>query len=255
MASRWFSLAVQGIGSTTSSAFACNKVARIISKQRCCALIVSYLVSRRPRHWKGTSKALGNKMCHVCKAASLHSTTSYTNVFPGSGWWGTNETHSEFLASLDKPNRLAQSVHFRNHMIFNDTLHVVYRGYLPEFVGSAIMELAKEKFWSTGSLQANLDAAFRSCKLFLESTKLGQLSLDDFSKSSLDGEEGFPSLPGKGHDAKLVALWLPRQTKLWLQKSPSDHARVLDLSLGGKRWLWFLIWFNFVAKRFGLKQG
>ena len=132
--------------------------------------------------------------------------------------------------------------------ICRDTLHVVYRGYLPEFVGSAIMELARDKLWSTGSLQANLDAAFRSCKLFLETTKLGQLSLDDFSKSSLDGDDGFPSLPGKGHDAKLVALWLPRQTRLWLLRSPSDHARVLDSSLGGKQWLWFFIWFNFVAK-------
>jgi hypothetical protein len=177
-------------------------------------------------------KRLGNKICHICKEASLHSTTSFTNVFPGSGWWGTDETHAEFLGSLSAPNRLALSMHFRNFMIYNDTLHVIYRGFLPEFLGSAIMELAHAKFWNNGTLQFNLDEAFRRCKLFLQSTKLGQLSLDDFSKISFDGEFGFPSLAGKGHDAKLVALWLPTQTRLWNLRSPSDHARVLDVSLG-----------------------
>jgi hypothetical protein len=123
-------------------------------------------------------------------------------------------------------------MHFRNFMIYSDTLHVIYRGFLPEFLGSAIMELAHAKFWNNGTLQFNLDEAFRRCKLFLQSTKLGQLSLDDFSKISFDGEFGFPSLAGKGHDAKSVALWLPTQTRLWNLRSPSDHARVLDVSLG-----------------------
>jgi hypothetical protein len=115
-------------------------------------------------------------------------------------------------------------------MIWNDTLHVIYRGFLPEFLGSALMELAAEKVWlPSRSLQDNLDRAYSMCRDFLSSSGLGRLSLDDFAKSSFDNDHNFPALPGKAQDSKLIALWLPSQTRLLVQKTDSDHNRVLDV--------------------------
>ena len=207
-------------------------------------ILVQILICKqvRPRHWQGNKKIFGNKMCYLCAGASVRSSketvfytgpsnTTYTNVFQGSRWWGTDESHEDFVASLSLPNLLALSPYFKNFMVRSDTLRVIYRGFLPEFCGSAIMELASECFWAEGATtQANLDVAYRTCVAFCKRHKLGMLSLDDFSKGAFDGDFGFPALPGKGVDSKLVALWLPSQTAVYLETAKSDHAKVLDVN-------------------------
>ena len=143
---------------------------------------------------------------------------------------GEQENHQDFLAGLTLPSSLAISPLFRNLMIWHDTLHVIYRGFLPEFCGSIIVCLGRERFWAPNkTLGENLAAAYTLCSTFLKTQKIGSLSLDEFSADSFLDELGFPSLPGKAVDAKLVALWLPSQTKLYVASTGSDKSKVMDV--------------------------
>ena len=107
----------------------------------------------RPRTWKGTKKALGHRMCHICKLASVKSpgdgnylkgasSTTYTDVF-GRGWAGSDESLLEFRESLVNANRLVTASYFHNTFMFNDPLHVIYKGCAVAFVTSSILFMAR----------------------------------------------------------------------------------------------------------------
>ena len=178
-------------------------------------------------------------MCYMCKLASISTakdaalygppgSTIYSNVWRDNGWEDSLESHEEFVGSLASPNQLATSPMFRNWMIHSDLLHTLYRSILPQFLGSAIMLMAAEKLWSTGGKAHNLQVAHRLCVDYLR--KCGcRISIDDFTIENFKGDHGYAELPGKGSDAKLVALWLPTQTAILHARCSADQCfRVLD---------------------------
>ena len=174
----------------------------------------------------------------VCKKAStstfrdprLHAPdgcTIYSNVWPGNGWENSVETHAEFVASLDLPNHLALSPNFRNWMVHADLLHVLYRGVLPQFVGSIIILLAQDNFWHQKGVAENLQTAYRLCNDYLKQRGC-RISLDEFKADAFKGEHGYAELPGKGSDSKLISFWVLTQVaKYWNRNSQDQLARVL----------------------------
>ena len=178
-------------------------------------------------------------MCYICKLASVSTnrdprlyapagSTIYSNVWEDNGWKDSSESHAEFVQSLQLPNDLATSPLFQNWMIHSDMLHVLYRGILPQFLGSAIISMARENFWSQNGIAHNLQVAHRLCVDHLHRNGL-RISLDDFRSDKFKGDNGYFELPGKGSDAKLVAQWLPTQTaKLVLLDESNQSFKVLD---------------------------
>ncbi len=156
------------------------------------------LLDLRPRFWQGTAARLGKRMCHICKLASINSVsetafytgdalnTTYSNVWPDAGWRGSTESHEEFQASLPIKNKLATSPYFRNFMMWNDPLHVMYRGILLSYVGSVLAHMAGCRFWvENGDMESNLSVAHDECNDWCGRCKLGYLSVDNFTTSNL----------------------------------------------------------------------
>lgn len=208
------------------------------------------LTFRMPRSWNGNARKFGWRMCPTCKLASARSegesafftghaasNATYSNVLgPNSCLWeGSEETHNEWLLSLKDPNKLAQSPCFKNWMIWHDLLHVLYRGILPEFVGSVLKVLSIDQFWCPGkSVAVNLSRGFSLCERFCRDRGLGSLSLDEITVDNMQGDHGFAELPGKAADCKLFALWLPTQTKRYMEILQTDQSRVIDAHLACK---------------------
>ena len=196
----------------------------------------------RPRRWKGNGVRYGNKMCYMCKGASAstwqdarlfatHDCNIYTNVWPNNPWQHTLESHAEFLQSLPFPNELAQNPMFRNWMLHSDLLHVLYRGVLAQFLGSVIVFLAGQKFWNSKGLAENLQVAYRGCVDFLASRGC-RVSLDEFTLDNLRGEHGYPELPGKATDGKMISFWILWETTKYCRANAEDQmARVLNAFL------------------------
>ena len=92
------------------------------------------------------------------------------------------------------PSPLLDMQCFSNETIWGDTLHLAYRGFAPNFVASALLDI----FGKQG-----LDSAYDLAKLWASARKL-HLSLDSFTLS----DEAYPSLNAKGWDIKLLCCWL-----------------------------------------------
>ncbi len=177
----------------------------------------------RPRYWKGTTKATGNKMCTMCTEASTKSSgeslsfvgcsnnTTYTNLWPtaGHGWYDSEESHISFINKIRLPSKLITSPHFQNVMVWHDLLHVLYRGILCFWVASAITLMAKEQFWSKDdSWQTNLQAAYASCDAWARSHGYS-LALDAFSADNFNVKAcEFLEISCKGADVKIICSWL-----------------------------------------------
>ena len=84
---------------------------------------------------------------------------------------------------------------FSNHLIHFDTLHVLYRGFGPDFVGSTLLSV----FGSRALGEAH-DLAHAWCRLHG-----AELSVDEFSFAY---EGKYPNLMAKGWDVRLLILWL-----------------------------------------------
>ena len=188
-------------------------------------------------------------MCYMCKGACTstwrdarlfapNDCNIYTNVWPNNPWQHTLESHAEFLQSLTDPNELAQHPMFRNWMLHSDLLHVLYRGVLPQFLGSVLVLFARHKFWNSKGLAENLHVAYRGCVDFL--ARCGcRISLDEFTVDNLKGEHGFPELPGKATDAKLISFWILFYTTKYHRANAEDQmARVLNAFLNIS-WSWW----------------
>jgi len=180
-------------------------------------------------------------MCHICKTASVRSegdgrlhtgrnSTTYCNFFQTS-WETTTETKEEFVASLTRPNDLALWESFHNSLILNDPLHVVYRGFAPSFVSSALLLLVESKFFGNGVLQQQYDAAYDAATQFIKRSGLETLSLEEFTRSSIGLEDGYPEMNTKGADIKSLIFWVAHVSRLAQQREPSsDLWKVLDLA-------------------------
>ena len=104
----------------------------------------------------------------------------------------------EFLASMESlrfPSPLVFVQGFTNHMIWNDTLHVAYRGFAPEFAAGVLVDI----FGRGEKLTAAASLVHTWAKLHGH-----PLSMDLFALS----DEKFPSLNAKGFDLKIICLWL-----------------------------------------------
>ena len=113
------------------------------------------------------------------------------------------------MQSIRYPSPLVSMVGFSNALIWNDTLHVAWRGFAPDFVASALAEL-----FGRG---AKLIMASELARSWAVSRGL-ELSTDEFSLS----DDKHPSLNAKGHDVKILCLWLASQ----LQYDLSKRARI-----------------------------
>ena len=182
----------------------------------------------RPRSWKGTKKSLGWRMCHLCTLASVKtvgdtclscasSSTTYTNTFEPA-WLDSKETQEQFLSSLPFPNALATSTIFDNSLIHNDPLLVIFRGFAPSFVSSAIVIAVKAHAFGRDRLQANYDNAFASATRFAKEKGYDALSITEFSRSNLGLELGeYPEISCKGADVKTLMFWIASKMQVKLK--------------------------------------
>lgn len=163
-------------------------------------------------------------MCPICTKAATFSAgetmfwqgagdnCTYSNVWPmnGSGFYGSEETHQEFLNSLTFPNQLSTSNYFSNLFIWPDVLHVLYRGILSHFAASALKYMTDNKHWTPdGSRVDNLINAYAACDSWARANNRGGLGIEEFSADTLNLEaKRFPECNCKGTDVKIICLWL-----------------------------------------------
>ena len=92
---------------------------------------------------------------------------------------------------------------FSNSLIFDDTLHVAYRGFAPDFVASALICM----FGRGLALQT-------ACNMAADWARAHghYLSIEEFSLS----EDKYPSLNAKGWEVKLLCLWIAATSHQYL---------------------------------------
>ena len=105
----------------------------------------------------------------------------------------------EFMETLRRSNAVLPAIAtvrgFSNHLIHFDTLHVLYRGFGPDFVGSTLLSV-----FGGRALGEAHDLAHAWCRLH------GcELSVEEFSFAY---EGKYPNLMAKGWDVRLLILWL-----------------------------------------------
>ncbi len=99
--------------------------------------------------------------------------------------------------------------YFDNTFILNDPLHVVYRGFAPDFVASGVMQMLRAGFWGQSNQQSRMDSAFNDAKAWVKQHRHEPLSINEFTKATLGlAEGGYPELHAKGHDVKTLVFWL-----------------------------------------------
>ena len=99
------------------------------------------------------------------------------------------------MGNLDFPPPIIHAPGFTNRLIWDDSLHVAYRGFAAELCGSMVVEM----FGKQGN-QLLRASEMLHCWARANSH---ELSLLEFSFS-----EDYPSLNAKGWDVKLVCMWL-----------------------------------------------
>ncbi|CAE7426316.1 unnamed protein product, partial [Symbiodinium sp. CCMP2456] len=123
-------------------------------------------------------------------AGSVH----YLNLHPDSGWRDSDEFR-QTMSSLQVPPPIVNMDGFTNSLIFDDTLHVAYRGFAPDFLASTLICI----FGRGMALQAACNMAGDWAR-----ARGYYLSIDEFSLS----DDKFPSLNAKGWEIKLLCLWI-----------------------------------------------
>ena len=99
------------------------------------------------------------------------------------------------MRSLKYPSPLVGLENFSNRLVWDDTLHVAFRGFAPDYIASSLVDLF-------GKGQA-LNKAFEAA-LSWAHWHGHPLSCDEFSLS----DDKFPSLNAKAWDCKVLSLWL-----------------------------------------------
>ncbi|CAE7204615.1 unnamed protein product [Symbiodinium sp. CCMP2592] len=99
------------------------------------------------------------------------------------------------MGNLDVPPPIIHVPGFSNRLIWDDSLHVAYRGFAAELCGSMVVDMFGKQGNQLLRATEMLHCWAKSNGLFL--------SLDELSFS-----EDYPSLNCKGWDIKLVSMWL-----------------------------------------------
>ncbi|CAE7679498.1 unnamed protein product [Symbiodinium sp. CCMP2592] len=99
------------------------------------------------------------------------------------------------MKNLAVPPPIVDLPGFSNALIFDDTLHVAWRGFAADFLASSLINI----FGKGAALQKACDMAGLRAK-----ARGYSLSIDEFSLS----EERFSSLNAKGYEIKLLCVWL-----------------------------------------------
>ena len=99
------------------------------------------------------------------------------------------------MRAMRHPSPLVALERFSNRLIFDDTLHVAYRGFAPNFIAAALIDV----FGRGQSLTRAFVMALSWARI-----RGHELSLDEFALS----EDKYPSLNAKGWDCKILCLWL-----------------------------------------------
>ena len=84
---------------------------------------------------------------------------------------------------------------FSNALIWDDVLHVAYRGFAPDFLASALTDACGKGLRLTRAAE---------CAQSWAASRGLELSMDDFSIS----EGPYGSLNAKAMDVKILCLWL-----------------------------------------------
>ena len=147
--------------------------------------------------------------------------THYLNVYADSGWRFSDESQTEPYVAIDRhrshsassseyfetkefyramknlavPPPIVDLPGFSNALIFDDTLHVAWRGFAADFLASSLIDM----FGKGAALQKTCDMAGHWAK-----ARGYSLSIDEFSLS----DDRFPSLNAKGYEIKLLCVWL-----------------------------------------------
>ncbi|CAE7897476.1 unnamed protein product, partial [Symbiodinium necroappetens] len=124
--------------------------------------------------------------------------THYLNNNVDSGWHGSEESLQEFMATMQGlpfPSPLVSMPGFSNRLIWDDSLHVAYRGFAADWVGSVIVDIF-------GRGTAALVEA-HECASWWAKSHGYTLAIDDFSF-----DDGYPSILAKAWDVKLLCQWL-----------------------------------------------
>ncbi|CAE7229078.1 unnamed protein product [Symbiodinium sp. CCMP2592] len=124
------------------------------------------------------------------------------------------------MNSLQVPPPLVSMDGFSNSLIYDDTLHVAYRGFGPDFVASALVCM----FGRGMELQ-------RACNMAADWARSHNyyLSIDEFSLS----DDKFPALNAKGWEVKLLCLWMAEIAPAYArsEKASSDRQFAYVLSM------------------------
>ncbi|CAE7722926.1 unnamed protein product [Symbiodinium necroappetens] len=129
--------------------------------------------------------------------------THYLNVYDDSGWRFSDESQTEFcstMQSLPSPPPLVYMDGFTNALVFDDTLHVAWRGFAADFLASCLILI-----FGKG---VGLQRACENAGLWARARGYS-LSIDEFSLS----DDKFPSVNAKGYEIKICCTWLAA----WLQ--------------------------------------
>jgi len=104
----------------------------------------------------------------------------------------------DFLATMNNlqfPSPILNVSGFSNRLIWDDSLHVAYRGFAADVCGSMVADM----FGKQGALLSKAGDMLHSWAR----ANGHELAMDEFSFS-----DDYPSLNAKGWDIKLVCMWL-----------------------------------------------
>ncbi|CAE7652163.1 unnamed protein product, partial [Symbiodinium microadriaticum] len=119
------------------------------------------------------------------------------------------------MQSLPSPPPLVFMDGFTNALVFDDTLHVAWRGFAADFLASCLILI-----FGKG---VGLQRACENAGLWARARGYS-LSIDEFSLS----DDKFPSVNAKGYEIKICCTWLAA----WLQSmlSATLYWRYLSLN-------------------------
>ena len=108
------------------------------------------------------------------------------------------------MRAMPFPSPVISMTGFSNRLIWDDSLHVAYRGFAADWVGSVLVDLF-------GRGNALVEAA--ASATWWAKSHGHVLSIDEFSF-----DESYPSINAKAWDVKLLCQWLA----WWLHTSTPE---------------------------------
>ena len=146
------------------------------------------------------------------------------------------------------PSPLASMPGWDRSMVMGDVVHDDLLGVRQQFVGSALLLLARERhFWGPPAprgtwqekLQGQLDSAYDDLKKWIRARGL-RSSQTRFKPSTLGLTTlgSWPELHGKAYNTAMISLWLGDCCKKLFDMHADDEAKELAMTAGGFANLW-----------------